>query len=102
MMKWRLAAILILLAPALAAQQGPQVPAGFTALFDGKTLNGWRGESSMYSVRDGAIHAGSDKPVPVNTFLIHEKPFGNFELRFKYRWLTPTAGNSGFQFRSHQ
>ena len=99
---WRAAAVLILLAPVLVAQEAPQVPAGFTALFDGKTLNGWRGDSSMYTVRDGAITAGSEQPVPRNTYLIHEKPFGNFELRYKYRWLTPTAGNSGFQFRSHQ
>lgn len=88
-------------AQALVAQNGPQVPAGFTALFDGKTLNGWRGEASIWSVRDGAITGGSDKPIPINTYLIRDGQYGNFELRYKYRWLTLT-GNSGFQFRSAQ
>lgn len=103
MVNWRAAAVLILIAQPLIAQEKPQqVPPGFTALFDGKTLKGWRGDMSFFSVRDGAITGGSENPVPFNTFLIYEKPYGNFELRFKYRWLTPTAGNSGFQFRSAQ
>lgn len=84
----------------LAAEQAP-VPHGFTSLFDGKTLNGWRGDMSIWSVRDGAITGGSEKDIPQDTFLIYDKPHGNFELRYKYRWLTP-KGNSGFMFRSHQ
>lgn len=86
-------------APAHAQSAKPDVPAGFTALFDGKTLNGWRGDTTIWSVRDGAITGGSDQPVPTNTFLISDKPYGDFEVRFKYRWLTD-QGNSGFQFRS--
>lgn len=88
------------LAAPIAAQADPDVPAGFTALFDGKTLNGWDGDPKIWSVRDGAITGGSEQPLPENTYLIHEKaPYSNFELRFKYRWLSP-KGNSGFQFRS--
>lgn len=86
-------------APSFA--QEPQVPAGFTSLFDGRTLEGWRGDMTLWSVKDGVISGGSDKEIPMDTFLISEKPYGNFELRFKYRWLTP-KGNSGFMFRSHQ
>jgi hypothetical protein len=52
-------------------------------------------------VRDGAITGGSDRPIPQDTFLIFEKPHGDFEVRYKYRWLTD-QGNSGFQFRSAQ
>ena len=95
------AALIIGMTQAAPAQQAPQVPAGFTALFDGKTLNGWRGVMSLFTVRDGAITGGSEQRVPFNTYLIHEKPYGNFELHYKYRWLTP-EGNSGFQFRSGQ
>jgi hypothetical protein len=73
-------------------------PSGFTSLFDGKTLKGWRGERSIWSVRDGAITGGSDKPLPDNTFLIYERPFANFELRYRYRM--NGDGNSGFHFRS--
>lgn len=98
---WRVALILFLAVTPLAAQNAPQVPAGFTAIFDGKTLNGWRGEMSLFTVRDGAITGGSEQKVPFNTYLIYERPFGNFELHFKYRWLT-AEGNSGFQFRSGQ
>jgi hypothetical protein len=86
-------------APAQAQRAAP--PPGFTSLFDGKSLAGWRGDPTIWSVRDGVINGGSDKPIPQDTFLISEKPYGNFELRFKYRWLT-ADGNSGFMFRSHQ
>jgi hypothetical protein len=82
------------------AQQAP-VTAGFTSLFDGKTLNGWRGDTSVWSVKDGTIQASSDAPILYNTFLILNKPYANFELRLKYRFLTP-QGNSGVQFRSGQ
>lgn len=96
------AAIALTAAGAQVAQaQKASPPAGFTALFDGKTLKGWRGDMSVWKVQDGAITGGSEKPIPRNTFLIGEKPYANFELRFKYRWLTP-EGNSGMQFRSAQ
>lgn len=85
-------------APAAAQEQAP-VPEGFTSIFDGKTLNGWKGDPKVWSVRDGAITAHSDTPISHNTFLILEKPYPNFEIRLKYRFLTRT-GNSGLQFRS--
>ena len=75
------------------------VPAGFTSLFDGKTLDGWRGDPTIFSVRDGVITGGSDKPIEKNTYLILNKPYANFEIRFKYRFLEE-VGNSGLQFRS--
>ena len=77
---------------------GPASSSRFTALFDGKTLKGWKGDLAYWSVKDGAIVGGSAKDIPVNTFLIHEGNFRNFELRFKYRFRVP--GNSGLQFRS--
>lgn len=83
----------------LQAQEA--VPAGFTSIFDGKTLKGWRGDPKFWSIRDGAITGGDDKPIDFNTYLILEKSYPNFEIRFKYRFLTE-AGNSGLQFRSGQ
>lgn len=73
--------------------------AGFVSLFDGKTLAGWRGDPTIWSVRDGAITGGSDQPLSSNTFLIYDKPYGDFELRYKYR--INGSGNSGVQFRSY-
>lgn len=92
---------LSLVAESPAQAQASKPPAGFVALFDGKTLKGWRGDMTVWSVHDGAIQGGSKTPIPHNTFLVGEKSYGNFELRFKYRWLTP-EGNSGMQFRSAQ
>lgn len=82
------------------AVSAPQaaLPAGFTSLFDGKTLKGWRGDKAIWSVRDDAITGGSDQPIPSNTFLIYEAPASDFELRYRYR--LNGSGNSGFQFRS--
>jgi uncharacterized protein (TIGR03067 family) len=80
--------------------------AGFKPLFNGKNLNGWRGNPELWSVQDGAI-TGVTKPAPENparsplkhnTFLVYTAAeFGDFELRFKYRIV---AGNSGVQYRS--
>lgn len=78
-----------------------QTPSGFTSLFDGKTLKGWQGDPEIWSVRDGVIRGGSERPIPFNTFLISERTYGDFELQYKYRFATPT-GNSGLQFRSGQ
>ena len=97
---WRVAASIAVMATPLtplAAQQAP-VPAGFTSLFDGKTLDGWRGDPALWSVRDGVIDGGSDEAIKHATYLIHDGTFGDFELHFKYRFVA--NGNSGFQFRS--
>lgn len=91
-------ALLLAFSTAAVAQQAP-VPAGFTSLFDGKTLDGWRGDPAIWSIRDGAITGGSDQPIKANTFLISDQTYGDFEVRFKYRFMTE-AGNSGFHFRS--
>ncbi len=81
------------------AAQSSAADEGFTSMFDGKTLKGWSGDMKYFIVRDGAITAGSEQEVPINTYLVHDTPYGDFELRYKYRWATE-AGNSGIQFRS--
>lgn len=93
----RLAALAALWSTPFAAPAS--VPEGFTAMFDGNSLNGWRGDAKYFTVRDGVLTVGSTQPISDNTFLIHEKPYGDFELRYKYRWATE-QGNSGIQFRS--
>jgi hypothetical protein len=91
------AAALMLAAVLPLAAQG--ATKGFTSMFDGKTLQGWRGDTAYFTVRDGALTAGSEQDIPRNTYLIYDKPYADFELHYKYRWATE-AGNSGIQFRS--
>jgi len=70
------------------------------ALFDGKTLSGWKqlGGAADYKVIDGAI-VGSSRPGVPNSFLVTEKDYGDFILEFDVRQdVGPT--NSGVQIRS--
>ncbi|AMV22579.1 PVC-type heme-binding CxxCH protein [Planctomyces sp. SH-PL14] len=84
------------------------VPAteGFTPIFDGKTLEGWRGEMDYWRVEDGIIVGeAKGKPLDHNTFLVWDQgEVDDFEIRLMFR-LTGTdekAANSGLQFRSQQ
>jgi hypothetical protein len=74
--------------------------AGFDAIFDGKTLNGWEGDTAFWRVENGAIVGQStpDNAVKQNTFLIWRggEP-RNFELKVQFRI---DSTNSGIQIRS--
>jgi len=72
---------------------------GFTPLFDGKTLKGWKGRPSLWKVVDGAIQGQSSKEAKLrhNDFLYTEKDYGDFELTLKYKLVNH---NSGVQIRS--
>jgi hypothetical protein len=70
------------------------------ALFDGKTLTGWKqlDGAAEYKVVDGAI-VGTARPDTPNSFLVTEKTYSDFILEFQVRQDGgPT--NSGVQFRS--
>ena len=85
----------ILLGSALHLQAAP------VTLFDGKTLEGWDGNTKVWRVEDGAIVGGSMEGNPQNEFLTSKKTYRNFKLKFEYR-LVGTEGfvNGGVQFRS--
>lgn len=71
------------------------------SMFDGKSLEGWRGRADLWSVADGAIvgRTTAEDPIKKNTFLIWEGDApADFELRLSY-WVE--AGNSGIQYRSN-
>ena len=72
---------------------------GFIRIFDGKSLDGWRGKSQFWSVRDGAItgETTNENPTDGNTFLISQDHAADFELRLKVKIV---SGNSGIQYRS--
>ncbi len=71
----------------------------FKDIFDGRSLDGWRGKSQFWSVRNGAITGETTEKNPTdgNTFLIFGSSVADFELRLKVRIV---GGNSGIQFRS--
>lgn len=70
-------------------------------LFDGTTLSGWEGNTTVWRVQDGAIVGGSMEGNPQNEFLATTTSYRNFILRLEYR-LVGTEGfvNGGVQFRS--
>lgn len=76
------------------------------SLFDGKTLDGWEGDKTLWRVVDGVITAGSpDRKQPRNEFLSTRKSYGDFELRLKFRLegdLRTGFVNSGVQIRSER
>jgi len=92
----RATGFLLLLIPALALAEGKP-------LFDGKTFDGWEGDTKKtFRIEDGAIAAGSlDENVPRNEFLCTTKAFENFELKVKFKLLgDPAKANAGIQFRT--
>ncbi|MGA0899823.1 MAG: 3-keto-disaccharide hydrolase [Luteolibacter sp.] len=78
------------------------------ALFDGKSLAGWKAakeqNAKYWKVVEGAITGSNDgKKVPTNTYLITEKEYGDFGLRCKFRISGDHKTgliNSGIQYRS--
>jgi hypothetical protein len=110
---------------AVTMTQAAQPPAGFTALFNGKDLAGWRGGStydhrrllelpaaerdaqiakwtaSLTEQKDGKPHWRAESGVLVNDglggYATTEKDYGDFELLLDYK-LAPTA-DSGVYLR---
>ena len=72
--------------------QTPVEP-GFTALFNGRDLDGWSGAVDGYEVRDGAIVC---KPGQGGT-LFTTRQYRNFVVRLEFR--LPPAGNNGLAIR---
>jgi hypothetical protein len=93
-----------LLALAVAAgMQGAsaQSKAGYTSLFDGKTLKGWKvlAGKADYKVENGGI-TGTAVLNSGNTFLVTEKQYGDFILELDAKTESDLT-NSGIQLRSH-
>ncbi|WP_159951771.1 3-keto-disaccharide hydrolase [Polaribacter septentrionalilitoris] len=75
----------------------------FQPIFNGKNLEGWKGDSKYWSVKEGVL-TGEVTPETIlkrNSFIIYEKeqPI-NFELKLEYR--ISTSGNSGVNYRSEK
>ena len=81
-------------------------PAGFTRIFNGRNLAGWKGDTRYWSVRDGAIVGQTTprQPTDTNTFLVWDEGApANFELKLAFRLSAQNDrnfANSGIQYRS--
>lgn len=93
--------------PPPAAPPLPAPPAdpdaGFVPIFDGRTLDGWDGDTRYWRVEDGVL-VGEITPATIvkrNTFIIWRggEP-ADFELKLEYR--VSADGNSGVNYRSVQ
>lgn len=74
---------------------------GFTSIFDGKTLNGWKGDPTYWSVKNGNL-VGEVTPETLldnNTFIVWQggQP-SDFELKLEFK--IAESGNSGINYRS--
>jgi quinoprotein glucose dehydrogenase len=85
-------------------QPMPPLPAadaeGWISLFNGKDLAGWDGDPEVWRVENGYI-SGKAPKIARNTFLIYNRPFGDFVLEAKV-WMIKAGSfpNSGIQYRS--
>src|SRR5579872_5649041 len=74
-----------------------KVPEGFTSIFNGESLDGWKatGKMDKWAAEPGLIVCKGGG----GGWLLTEKEFGNFELRCEYRW-GDKGGNSGVALRT--
>ena len=75
---------------------------GFVSIFNGKNLDGWRGDSRIWSVEDNCITGQTTlkEGVVRNNFLIWEGgALKDFDLKAKFKLV---GGNSGFYFHSYE
>lgn len=76
-----------------------------TLLFDGKTFNGWEGDTTQtWRIENGALVGGSlTETVPHNEFLATTRSYDDFTLKLKFKLLGDEGFvNSGVQFRSQR
>jgi hypothetical protein len=74
-------------------------PEGFQAIFNGRDLSGWEGNSTYWSAKDGCLTGVTDGSLKHNRFIVWRGGrLKNFELRVKVK-VTP-GGNSGLNYRS--
>ncbi|MEO1012065.1 MAG: DUF1080 domain-containing protein [Bacteroidota bacterium] len=73
---------------------------GFVTIFDGATLNGWKGDPVYWHAENGIL-VGEITPQTLlksNTFLIWKEELHDFELKAEFK--ISEKGNSGINYRS--
>lgn len=88
--------------PSAVSVQFFQTAGDYVSIFDGKSTEGWEGDMEWFRVEDGCIVAGTqEKKIPKNQFLVTEKEYNDFELRFKAK-LVGKGNNAGVQIWSQR
>jgi len=74
------------------------------SLFDGKTFEGWQGDTAKtWRIENGALVAGSaTETAPRNEFLSTKKRYENFDLTLKFKVTGDKNVNGGVQFRTER
>jgi hypothetical protein len=102
-MKISLFTVVVFLFTACAVNHTPKPET--ISLFDGKTFNGWEGDTvNTWRIENGALVGGSlTDSVKNNEFLATVQTFKNFDLTLQFK-LTGTSGfvNAGVQVRSQR
>jgi hypothetical protein len=90
-------AMAVCVAGAKADDKPAKPPEGFTSIFDGKSLGGWKptGKKDVWAVENGLIVCKGGG----GGWLLTEKEYGDFEFRAEYRW-EKKGGNSGVALRA--
>jgi len=73
--------------------RGDDKAAGFTSIFNGRDLSGWKGAADNYEVRDGAIVCKPGK----GGVLHSEREYSDFVARLEFK--LPPGGNNGLAIR---
>lgn len=74
------------------------------SLFDGKTFNGWEGDTvNTWRIINNALMGGSlTETVPHNEFIATTESFGDFELMLEFKITGTGFVNAGVQFHSER
>lgn len=75
----------------------------FITIFDGKTFNGWKADTSVWHIENGCFvgEVTPRKQIQTNSFLIYtNSQAGDFE--FKAQFKISNGGNSGVNYRSEE
>ncbi len=94
---------LILIAASFSSSFAQKAEKGWTKLFDGKSLEGWKqmAGDANYKVEKGQILGTSTAVLNSgNSFLVYEKEYADFVLELDVK-VESTLSNSGVQVRSH-
>ena len=100
-----LAACCLLFAIGFSTSLQAEDPPGFRLIFDGKSLDAWKGDEKFWRVENGVIVGEStpDNPCKANTFLTWAQgDVDDFTLKLEFKLTASdeTKANSGIQFRS--
>src|SRR4051812_12305378 len=97
---WAIAGLLLVTGigaePAQPGLSKEETDQGFVRIFDGKSLEGWKGATDGYAAEDGLLVC--QKKGGGNLFTVKE--FGDFIFRFEFK-LEP-GGNNGVSVRGHE